>query len=90
MGLITTAIRNRLLADKATKLIYIHMNQRVIDNNTTFQDWQEGTEEERVELEKLITQIEEEGAGDDPFDKEIDDNGDEIDSDKDDEIELEF
>jgi hypothetical protein len=90
MGLITTAIRNRLLADKATKLIYIHMNQRVIDDNTTFRNWQEGTEEERVELEKLITQMEEEGAGDDPFDEEIDNNSNEINDDKDDEIELEY
>jgi hypothetical protein len=34
--------------------------------------------------------MEEEGAGDDPFDKEIDNNGNEINDDKDDEIELEY
>lgn len=38
MGLITTAIRNRLKAERSTKLVYIHMNQRVLDANTTFQD----------------------------------------------------
>ncbi len=56
------------------------MNQQVIDNNTTFKDWQEGTEEERVELKKLITQIEDEGAGEDPvfddYDEEINENED--------------
>ena len=30
------------------------MNQRVIDKNTTFRDWQEGSETKRVELENLL------------------------------------
>lgn len=60
MGLITNALRNRLAAERATKLIYIHMNQRVLDANSTFQDWQEGTQQERVELENLLLQMEEE------------------------------
>ena len=60
MGLITNAIRNRMKAERATKLIYIYMNQRVIDKNSTLKDWQEGTEEELVELENILLQMEEE------------------------------
>jgi hypothetical protein len=36
MGLITTMIRNRLKVERSTKLVYIHMNQRVLDANTMF------------------------------------------------------
>jgi len=60
IGLITNAIRNRIKAERATKLIYIYINQRVINKNSTLKDWQEGTEEELVELENLLLQIEEE------------------------------
>ena len=61
MGLVTNALRNRLLADRATKLIYIHMNQRILDENTLFQDLLDGSEEDQVELEKMLTQMDEEG-----------------------------
>ncbi len=85
IGLVTNAIRNRLIADKASKLVYIHMNQRVLDDNQTFRDWQEGEEEERVELENILIQIEEEEA----LELAIDDENDpEIDKDEEDEIDL--
>lgn len=61
IGLVTNALRNRLLADRATKLIYIHMNQRILDENTLFQDLLNGSEEDQVELEKMLTQMDEEG-----------------------------
>ena len=85
MGLGTNVIRNRLMADKALKLIYIHMNQRVLNDNQTFRDWQEGEEEERVKLENILIQIEEEEAPELAIDNE---NGPEIDKDKEDEIDL--
>ena len=61
MNLITTAIRNRLMAQKSIKLIYIHMNQRVLDANTTFQDWSEGDDDLQLELENILVQMEEDG-----------------------------
>jgi hypothetical protein len=83
MGLITTAIRNRLKAERSTKLVYIHMNQRVLDANTMFQDWQEGDDEAQVELENILVQMEDEGDDDDVLgrgdgieDVEIDDDND--------------
>lgn len=85
IGLVTNAIRNRLIADKASKLIYIHINQRVLNDNQTFRDWQEGEEEERVELENILIQMEEEEAPE----LAIDDEKDlEIDKDEEDEIDL--
>lgn len=86
MGLITNALRNRLLAERATKLIYIHMNQRVLDNNTTFADWQESTEEEKVELEKLLTEMKEEEAGED--EKEEVQNREDIELEEDNDVDM--
>jgi hypothetical protein len=58
MGLISSKLRNRLKEAKTGQLIYIHMNQRVLDKNTTLIDWQDGSEEEKVELEELLGGIE--------------------------------
>ena len=67
MGLITTAIRNRLTAQRSTKLIYIHMNQRVIDANNSFQDWKDGNDDIQVELENILVPMEEEGDDNEIF-----------------------
>jgi hypothetical protein len=53
MGLISSKLCNRLKEAKTGQLIYIHMNQRILDRNTTLLDWQDGTKEVKVELEEL-------------------------------------
>jgi hypothetical protein len=88
MNLITTAIRNRLLAHRSTKLIYIHMNQRVLDANESFKDWVEGEDDLQLELENILVSMEEDGDDSEVFaeveDIEIDgDDEDRIDQDDD-------
>jgi hypothetical protein len=59
MNLIHTKLRNRLGAEKANKLIYIYMNQRILDrNNDIFVgDPVEKSPEEQVSLEEAILEI---------------------------------
>jgi hAT family protein len=63
MNLIVTKLRNRLSAEKADKLIYIYMNQRVLDKacDLLLGDWVEKSDEEQVRLEELLLSIDEEG-----------------------------
>jgi hypothetical protein len=59
MNLIHTKLRNRLGVEKANKLIYIYMNQRVLDKNGDIfvGDPGEKTLEEQVLLEETILEI---------------------------------
>ena len=88
INLITTAIRNRLLAQRSTKLIYIHINQRVLDANKSFKDWVEGEDDLQLELENILVSIEEDGDNSKVFTEVEDikingDNEDRIDQDDD-------
>lgn len=62
MNLIVTKLRNRLGAKTADKLIYIHMNQRVLDKagDLLLGDWVEKSDEEQIQLEELLLSIDEE------------------------------
>lgn len=62
MNLIVTKLRNRLSAKKTDKLIYIYMNQRVLDKagDLLLGDWVEKSDEEQVQLEELLLSIDEE------------------------------
>ena len=70
MNLIHTKLRNRLGAEKANKLVYIYMNQRILDKNGDIfvRDPGEKTPEEQVLLEEAISEL---VGGDDV---EFDDN----------------
>ena len=59
MILIHTKLRNRLGEEKAYKLIYIYMNQRVLNRNNSLLlgDAIEKTQEEQVQLEELLLQF---------------------------------
>jgi len=59
MNLIHSKLRNRLGAEKAHKLIYIYMNQRVLDrNNSIFLgDPIEKSQEEQIQLEEVLLQF---------------------------------
>jgi len=59
MNLIHTKLRNRLGSEKANKLIYIYMNQRVLDRNKSLfiGDPIEKTIEEQIELEEVLLEI---------------------------------
>lgn len=59
MNLIHNKLRNRLGSKKAHKLIYIYMNQRVLDRNNSILlgDPIEKTQEEQVQLEELLLQF---------------------------------
>jgi hypothetical protein len=75
MGLIVTKLRNRLGPDKANKLIYIYMNQRVLDRagDLLLGDWVEKSDDQQVDLEDLLLSFEEEdGDQDDDDDIELD------------------
>jgi len=69
MNLIYTKLRNRLGVEKSNMLIYIYMNQRVLDRNGDIfvGDLGEKTLEEQVLLEEAILEI----VGDDD---ELDDD----------------
>ena len=66
MNLIHTKLRNRLGVEKANKLIYIYMNQRVLDRNGDIfvGDLGEKTIKEQILLEEAILEI----VGDDDCD----------------------
>jgi hypothetical protein len=59
MNLIHTKLRNRLGAEKANKLVYIYMNQRILDRNSDIfvGDPVEKTPEEQVLLEEAILEL---------------------------------
>ena len=59
MNLIHTKLRNRLGAEKANKLVYIYMNQRILDRNSDIfvRDPGEKTPEEQVLLEEAISEL---------------------------------
>jgi hypothetical protein len=62
INLIVTKLRNRLGAKKADKLIYIYMNQRVLDKagDLLLGDWVEKSDKDQVQLEELLLSIDEE------------------------------
>ena len=72
MNLIITKLRNRLSVEKANKLIFIYMNQRVLDRagDLLLGDWVEELDEEQVEIEELLLPIEEEEENDIELDEE--------------------
>ena len=59
MNLIHTKLRNKLGSEKADKLIYIYMNQRVLDKNKSLfvGDPMEKTLEDQMELEEVLLDI---------------------------------
>ena len=59
MNLIHTKLQNRLGSEKANKLIYIYMNQRVLDRNKSLfiGDPMEKTIEEQIELKETLLEI---------------------------------
>lgn len=73
MNFVVTKLRSRLSVEKADKLIFIYMNQRVLDQHPDLLlgDWVEKPDNEQVELEEFLLSIEEE-LGDDEL--EEDDN----------------
>jgi hypothetical protein len=81
MGLIVTKLRNRLGPEKADKLIFIYMNQRVLDKHgdILLGDWVDKSDNDQVDLEELLLAL----------DKE-DDQDDDQDNDQDDDIELDI
>lgn len=62
MNLIVTKLRSRLSAEKADKLIYIYMNQMVLDKagDLLLGDWVEKSDEEQVQLEDLLLSLDDE------------------------------
>lgn len=72
INLIVTKLRNKLSAEKADKLVFIYMNQRVLDRagDLLLGDWVEKSDDDQVELEELLLSIEEEGDDDIELDEE--------------------
>jgi len=66
MNLIHSKLRNRLGSVKAHMLIYIYMNQRVLDRNNSILlgDPIEKTQEEQVQLEEILLQFTEDEGND--------------------------
>jgi len=66
MNLIHSKLRNRLGSVKAHMLIYIYMNQRVLDRNNSILlgDPIEKTQEEQVQLEEILLQFTEDEGSD--------------------------
>jgi hypothetical protein len=101
MNLIHSKLRSKIGAEKANKLIYIYMNQRVLDRNNSLFLWDplEKTAEEQVQLEDILLdllhkdQSDDEGdegnEGNDEGDDEGDDEGNNDGSDDEDEDENE-
>jgi hypothetical protein len=76
MNLIHSKLRNSLGSTKSHMLVYIYMNQRVLDRNNSILlgDPIEKTPEEQVQLEELLLQFTEQGSDgieDDDIDIEI-------------------
>jgi hypothetical protein len=63
MGLIVTKLRNRLGPEKADKLIFIYMNQRVLDRSgrdLLLGDWVDKSDEDQADLEDMLVSLEHE------------------------------
>lgn len=62
MGLVVSKLRNRLGTEKANKLIFIYMNQRVLDKagDLLLGDWVEKSDTEQADLDELLLSFEEE------------------------------
>jgi hypothetical protein len=60
MNLIVTKLRNKLSPEKTNKLIFIYMNQRVLDKggDLLLGDWVDKTDDEQLNLEELLLSIE--------------------------------
>lgn len=60
MGLIVIKLHNRLGPAKANKLIYIYMNQRVLNRSSDLLlgDWVDKPDDEQVDLEELLLALE--------------------------------
>jgi hAT family C-terminal dimerisation region len=80
MNLIVTKLRNRLSPEKANKLIFIYMNQRVLDRSgdLLLGDWVDKTDDEQLDLEELLQSIENEDQ-DQGQDEDQDEDQDELD-----------
>jgi hypothetical protein len=87
MGLIVTKLRNKLGVEKADKLIFIYMNQRVLDRNgdVLLGDWVEKSDEEQVDLEELLLALDNDDEDEDNKDRDNEDGDNE---DEDNEVEL--
>jgi hypothetical protein len=74
MNLIVTKLRNRLGSKKANKLIFIYMNQRVLDKDgdLLLGDWVDKSDNDQLELEEFLLS----------FEKKDEDNQDDDDDDK--------
>jgi hypothetical protein len=74
MNLIHSKLQSKIGAEKANKLIYIYMNQRVLDrNNSLFlRDPLKKTVEEQVQLEDILLDL----LYKDQSDDEVNDKGD--------------
>jgi hypothetical protein len=59
MNLIHSKLRNKIGAEKAQKLIYIYMNQRVLDRNGSIfiSDPFEKSDEQQIELEEMLLDL---------------------------------
>ena len=70
MNLIHSKLRNRLGAIKAHQLIYLHMNQRVLDGNHSvfLDDPNTKTREEQLQLEDMLLQFTQEAEDEDEYD----------------------
>jgi hypothetical protein len=73
MNLVHSKLRNQLETDKAHMLIYIYMNQRVLDRNNSILsgDPNEKTQEEQVQLEELLLHFTESSNSDKSEDEDI-------------------
>jgi len=63
MGLIVTKLRNRLGPEKADKLIFIYMNQRVLDRSgrdLLLGDWVDKSDKDQADLEDMLVSLEQE------------------------------
>lgn len=63
MGLIITKLRNRLGHEKADKLIFIYMNQRVLNRSgrdLLLRDWVDKSDKDQADLEDLLVSLDQE------------------------------
>jgi hypothetical protein len=74
IGLIVTKLRNRLGLEKADKLIFIYMNQRVLDKHSDILlgDWVDKSDNDQVDLEELLIALDTEDDQDDDQDNDQD------------------
>lgn len=74
MGLIITNLRNRLATENPNKLVYIYMNQRVLNKtcDLLLSDWVEKLDTQQVDLEDLLLSVEQESEDEEEHDEDID------------------